>query len=400
MKKNLVSIVKGSNKPSEKEIDASTRKAIGLIGGLSDIISSGNIVLIKPNVVRAMHPDTGVTTDPRVCKSIANMVREIGAKPIIVESSSIGTDTEESFKVAGYRNLRDEGFEVIDLKKEETIKVPIPKGRSLKEVPLPKIIIDADVVISVPSMKTHSQAKVTLSLKNMKGILSDIFKRKFHLTFGIFQGVADLCTVIRPALSVVDGLVAQEGLGPIDGNRIDMNLIIAGKDPVSVDTITSMIMGFEPGENEMVNTAVKSGIGIADLNQIEVVGEPISDVKHKFKRADEAMNELVTIPEGFQLILAEKTCTGCRDTVLDILMDMKNQNLLDQAVGWTIVAGKVDKLPKIDKKHLLLVGKCAARFKNYGVFVDGCPPLARNVAGGILRKTPTDELTFAWRWVT
>lgn len=400
MRKSLVSIVKGSNKPSEKEIDASVRKAIDLVGGLTDIISSGDIVLIKPNIVNASHPATGATTDPRVCKSIANMVKEIGAKPIIAESSSIGIDTEEAFKVAGYGKLRDEGFEVIDLKREEVIQIPIPKGKSLKEVSLPKVVINANVIISVPSMKTHGQAKVTLSLKNMKGILPDIFKRKFHLTFGIFQGVADLCTVLRPALAVVDGIIAQEGLGPPHSNPVEMDLVIAGKDPVAVDTITSMIMGFEPGENEMINAAVKSGIGTADPNKIEVVGENISTVQRKFKRTDEAINELISIPEGFQLILAEKACTGCRNSTLGSLMGMKDRNLLDKAVGWTVVAGKVDNLPDVDRKHLLLVGKCTARFKNYGVFVDGCPPNNRNIVGGILGKKLTDELTLEWRWVS
>ncbi len=399
MRKSLVSIVKGSRKPSEKEVDASVRKAIDLVGGLADIISSGDTVLIKPNVVNASHPDTGATTDPRVCKSIANMVKEIGAKPIIAESSCIGVDTEEAFKVAGYGKLRDEGFEVIDLKREEVIQVPIPEGKSLKEVSLPKVVIDANVVISVPSMKTHGQARVTLSLKNMKGILPDIFKRKFHLTFGIFQGVADLCTVIRPALAVVDGIIAQEGVGPPHNSPIEMDLVIAGKDPVAVDTITGMIMGFEPGENEMINAAVKSGIGTADPNKIEVVGENISTVQRKFKRTDEAINELISIPEGFQLILAEKACTGCRNSVLGGLMGMEDRNLLDKAVGWTVVAGKVDNLPDVDRKHLLLVGKCTARFRNYGVFVVGCPPNNVHIAGGILGKKPPDELTIDWGWV-
>jgi uncharacterized protein (DUF362 family) len=399
MKKSLVSVVKGSKKPSGKEVDASVKKAIGLAGGLTDLISSGDTVVIKPNVVAAIHPDTGTTTDPRVCKSVANMVKEIGAKPIIAESSSIDVDTEEALKVAGYGKLRDEGFEVIDLKREETIKVPIPKGKSLKEVFLPKVVVDADVVISVPTMKTHVQTKVTLSLKNMKGILPDISKKKFHLTFGVFQGVADLCTVIRPALSVVDGIIAVEGLWPPHSNPIEMDLIIAGKDSVAVDTITGMIMGFEPGEDETANAAVKSKIGTADPNKIEVVGEDISTVQRKFKRADEAMNELISIPGGFQLILAEKACTGCRNSVFSSLKGMKDRNMLDQAMGWTVVAGKIDKVPEVDAKRLLLVGNCTAMYKNYGIFVDGCAPLDRNIVGGILGKKPTDEVTFDWRWV-
>ena len=398
MRKSVVSIVKGPEKPSNKEIDALVRKAIDLVSGLADIISSGDTVLIKPNVVNAFHPDTGSVTDPMVCKSIAIMVKEIGAKPIIAESSSIGADTEEAFRVAGYTKLRDEGFEVIDLKKEETIAVPIPKGKMLKEVTLPRIVVDANTIISVPRMKTHEQAKVTLSLKNMKGVLPDTFKRKFHLTFGIFQGVADLCTVIRPALSIVDGIIAQEGLGPTEGDPVEMGLIIAGKDPVAVDTVTSAIMGFEPGEDEAVNVAVQSRIGTADMNRIEVFGESISSVKRKFKRADEAILELLSIPENFQLIFAEKACTGCRNSVLMSLNAMKERDLLDGVVGWTVVAGKVDQLPEVDKNHLLLVGKCTSRFKNHGIVVDGCPPHGINIAGGLLRKKPTEELTFDWLW--
>jgi len=398
--KSLVSIVKGPKKPSEKDIDDSVRKAIGLAGGLADIISSGGTVLIKPNVVNAYHPDTGATTDPRVCKSIAIMVKEIGAKPIIVESSSIGADTEEAFQVAGYLKLRDEGFEVIDLKKEENVTVPVPRGSVLKEISLPRIVVDADAIISVPRMKTHEQAKVTLSLKNMKGILPDIFKRKFHLTFGIFQGVADLCTVIRPALSVVDGIIAMEGLGPTEGTPVEMGLIIAGKDPVAVDTTTGLVMGFEPGEDETANAAAESQIGTADMDMIEVVGESISDVKHVFKRADKAINELVAIPEDFQLIFAEKACTGCRNSVLMSLKGMKERDLFDEAVGWTVIAGKVDKIPEGDNTRLLLVGKCTARFKNQGIYIDGCPPHGVNIAGGILGKKPTDELTLDWQWVS
>jgi len=384
VKKSVVSIVKGPEKPSEKEIDASVRKAIELAGGLTDIISPGDTVIINPNLVIAQPAETGTTTDPRVCKAIANMVKEIGAKPIIAESSAVGIDTEEAFKAAGYDKLRDEGFEVIDLKKEETTKVPIPKGKSLKEVSLPKIVVEANAIISVPAMKTHDQTTVTLSLKNTKGLLPDTFKRKFHLTFGLYQGVADLCTVVRPALAVVDGLVAQEGLGPMFGLPVGMGLIIAGKDPVAVDAVTSVIMGFGPRESGCIDASAKMGVGTAELSEIEVVGEPISSVQRRFKRAEEGIFELISLPEGFELLLAEKACTGCRVCVLSSLVDLKEQGKLDKAAGWTVVAGKIDKVPEVDREHLLLVGNCTTKFKKHGVFVQGCTPNNRDIVAGIL----------------
>ena len=173
MAKPKVAIVKGSTKPDEKEIEASVKKAIELAGGLADIVKSGDTVIIKPNIVVAQPPETAADTDPRVCKVIADMVRELGAKPIIGEASSIGVITEEAIQKAGYGKLREQGYQVVDFTKEEAVKVPIPKGKKMKEFTLPKMVLDADVLIDVPKMKTHDQTEVTLALKNMKGILYD-----------------------------------------------------------------------------------------------------------------------------------------------------------------------------------------------------------------------------------
>ena len=393
MEKTKVAIVKGSKKPDEMEVEAMVRKAIELAGGLTNIVSPGNTVLIKPNIVVAKPTESGAVTDPRVCKAIANMVREVGARPIIAESSMIGTDTEEAIQVDGYGKLREEGFEVIDLKKKgiETVKVPVPEGKSLRKVTLPKIVVDANVIISVPVMKTHDQAEVTLSLKNMKGVLPDVFKRKFHHVFGVFQGVADLCTVVKPALAVVDGIIAMEGLGPTDGDPVEMDLIIAGKDPVAVDAVTSAVMGFENPEFGCVEAAVKSGVGTADLNKIEVVGEPIAKVQRRFKRAKEAL-EALPFPEGFQLLMDEKTCSGCRNSVTEVLMVVNAESQLERAAGWTVIAGKLDKLPDVNKEKLLLIGACTTKFKNEGVFVEGCPPHNRDICRG-LHHTGIDILT-------
>jgi len=261
MTKTKVAIVKGNKNPSDREIDALTRRAIELAGGLPAKTKAGATVIIKPNVCADFLTETAVNTDPRVCQAIADMITEAGARAIIAESSAIGFDTEKSFQVAGYAKLREEGYEVVDLKKEgaETVKVPVPRGKSLKEVSLPKIVLDADVIISVPKMKTHDQSLVTLALKNMKGVLPDTFKRKFHTTFGVFQSIADLCTVVRPDLSVVDGILAMEGLGPAFGDPIETDLIIAGEDVVAVDAVTSEVMGFEPTDYGCVYSAARTG---------------------------------------------------------------------------------------------------------------------------------------------
>ncbi len=378
-----VAIVKTPVKPSEREIDIAVRKAIELSGSLSDIISPGDTVLIKPNLVTARPPGSGVITDPRICKVIANMVREIGARAIIAESSGVGSDTEKAIQAAGYGKLREEGYRVIDLKKEETTKVPVPRGKAMKEVRLPKIVVDANAIISVPVMKTHDETMFTLALKNMKGVLPDAFKKKFHITFGLMQAIVDLMTVVKPTLSVVDGIIAMEGLGPVAGDPVEMDLVIAGRDPVAVDAVTGAVMGFEPEECEYVRIAAKSEIGTAELNKIEVIGEPIASVRRRFKRFEEALSEDLSFPQDFKLLLADKACSGCRSTVLVALRRLDRQNHLDRAAGWTVVAGRVDNLPNAHKEKLLLVGACTTKFRKKGVFLKGCPVEEHFIASAI-----------------
>ena len=389
MRKSVVSIVKGQKGPDAKEIDALVRNAIALVGGIADIVSPGDTAIINPNLIAPASPDRGATTDYRICRSIANLVKEIGANPIIAESSAIGVDTEESFTASGYNELRNQGFEVIDLKKSKTVKVPVPKGRVLKELELPEVVVKAQAIISVPVMKTHDQVLATLSLKNMKGVLPDALKKKFHTTYGVFQAVADLNTVVRPALAVVDGIIGQEGLGPLFGTPIEMDLIIAGKDPVAVDAITGLVMGIEPEQIETTKYAAELGIGVMDPELIEVVGEQISKVKRRFKLASEAISETIRFPEGFDLIFNEKACTGCRNGVLSVLRDLSVEGQIDQTRDLRIIAGQMDEAPLLGKRTLL-VGACTARFKGHGIFVKGCPPNNVDIISAITEETGHD----------
>ncbi|MFC2008888.1 DUF362 domain-containing protein [Chloroflexota bacterium] len=384
MLKTRVSVVRTCEHPGDKEIDATVRRAVGLIGGLGDVVRSGATVVIKPNLVVARSPGSGATTDPRVCKTIADMVRERGARPIIAESSFVGLDTEDAIEVAGYAKLRKDGYDVIDLKQKgiEQVMIPVPQGRAMKEVLLPKVIVDADAVITVPKMKTHDQAGATLAIKNMKGVLPDVWKRKFHRLYGVFQSTADLLTVVKPSLAVVDGIVAMQGLGPAFGEPLEMDLIIAGRDVVAVDAVTGAVMGLQLHEIGCVREAAQLDVGTGDLSEIEVVGEPIATVRCRFKRAEEAIGEVLPLPQGFQLIVDPKACTGCRNQILSSLFDMKEANLLDKAVGWMVVCGGVERLPDVPPEKLLLVGACQTKSKCGAGHVAGCPPNSRDVIRG------------------
>lgn len=395
---STVSIVKTDGN-AEKDIDVSVRKALQLIGGLEDIIKPGYKVLIKPNLVApAKERLSGAITRYEICKTIADVVKELGAHPVIAESSAAGVDTEKTIIFGEYNKLRDQGYEVIDLKKAKRQDIRMENGVIVNELGTWEVVANADAIISVPVMKIHDQTDVTLGIKNLKGLINDKQKREFH-TLGVFDGVVDIIQCLKPQLVVMDGTIAQEGLGPVFGEPVELGLIIASKDIVAGDAVGSAVMGYEdPLEVKITRIAYERGLGEARLDEIEIKGEKIDNVKRRFKRASEVKIEGVP---PFTLIDDITACTGCRTTIISAIMDMKNDNIQHLLEGKTIVIGKLpeEKLPKdIKKEDLILMGICTRHLEQYGTYVKGCPPnniwVVNAIAGDgneVKRRYATEE---------
>jgi uncharacterized protein (DUF362 family) len=390
MSKSRVSIVRVSPEAEYDAVLASVRQAVDLVGGLAGVVRSGDLVIIKPNVLAPSAPDDGALTHPSVCRAIADLVRERGARPVIAESSAVGVDTEKAFASVGYDVLRDLGYEVIDLKKEAPAKITVDEPLVMEAFATWQIVRDADVIISVPVLKTHDQAEMTLSLKNLKGLEADKDKKELHRR-GIFKGVADLASALKPALTVIDGIVGQEGLGPLYGVPIRLGLLLASRDLVAADAVASVIAGFEPEEVGTTFYAAQKGLGTMDLAQIEVVGEPIESVQRRFMRCSEDLRVKV---EDFQILHAPGTCTGCRNTVLSVMFDMKNANQLEYLTGMTIITGPGVEIPAgIPPESIVAVGICVPPERRGRRFVTGCPPnnvgVVQELLGGRSKVTRT-----------
>jgi len=369
---SIVSIVK-TDCYDEAIITADVRKAIKLIGGMETIVKPGDKVLVKPNFAAVpLARLTGAITRWEVCKAIMDMVTEVGGIPFIAESSAAGVDTEKVIEACGYNKLREEGYEVIDLKRATSCKIPVENGLLLQELNTWEIVRDADVIISVPVMKTHDQTEVTLGMKNMKGLIHDAQKKWFH-TAGVQEGVVDINATLKPKLVVVDGTIAQEGYGPLFGDKVEMGVIVASTDIVAGDAVTSKLMAYEPREVGIIRIAAEQAkIGEMDIDKIDVVGNTIEETARVFKRAFEV--EIPGLPE-YDLILTKGACTGCRNTVISAIIDMKNDGIEQTLAGKTIIAGPIDKLPEgVDPKNIVLIGKCTMSHKNEATFVQGCPP--------------------------
>jgi uncharacterized protein (DUF362 family) len=372
MSKSKVSIVKTNPKPEYPEIREAVQRALDLIGGIKDFIKPGHLVLINPSwVAPPVEREAGCITIPEIPRALSDIVKGLGARPVIAESSAVGVDTEKVIQESGYRELRDRGYEVIDLKKTPHVDIPAENGKVFKTVQCWELVQQADVVISVPKLKTHDQTEMTCAIKKLKGLLTDKGKKGMHQE-GLFDGVVDLLSAVKPCLAVVDAIVCQEGVGPVFGKPVEMNLILAGKDLVAVDSTCAQLIGYEPGETLLTVNASARGLGVIDPDQIEVVGEPLDGVKRRFLRSIE--DDPVKGIEGFQLIQGEATCTGCRNTVMSALIDMRNSDQLMYLPGVTVVTGGAPIPEGFPMEDIVTIGKCTSKEDRTERYVKGCPP--------------------------
>jgi uncharacterized protein (DUF362 family) len=371
MSKTKVSIVKTGPNPEYPKIRAAVKEALKLIDGVQDIIKPGDLVLINPSwVAPPVEREAGCITIPEVARAVADVVRELGARPVIAESSAIGVDSAKVIEQSGYRDLIDMGYEVVDLKAQKAhVDMAVENSKVFESVECWELVQQADVIISVPKLKTHDQTEMTCSIKKLKGLLTDKAKKAMHQQ-GLFEGVIDLLSAVKPQLAVVDAIICQEGVGPVFGKPVEMNLILAGKDLVAVDATCARMIGFSPHEILLTVNAAARGLGTMDSDQIDLVGEPLENVKRRFMRSVEDSPVEV---EGFQLIHDDATCTGCRNTVMSALIDMRNADQLMYLPGVTVVTGGAPLPLGANPENVVTVGLCMQENKS-GQHVKGCPP--------------------------
>ena len=257
-------------------------KALDLID-YESCLSGYKRVLIKVNFITTKTWDTGATTDPIVVEAIIKKLKHLPVEIYVVESDATMTNADKAFEATGMKEMcKQNGVQCLNLRHvKERVKIAIPNGETLRSITVPRIVTES-AIISAAKLKTHASTKVTLGMKNMFGLLPDKFKGKYHAR-GISKVVVDINTVLKPALTLIDGFVGMEGKGPTDGTPIKMDLIIAGKDVVATDATAARVMGFDPMEISHIRRAYEKGLG--NIENIEIVGSKLEDVRQVFKRS-------------------------------------------------------------------------------------------------------------------
>jgi len=263
-----VSIIKGEN--PEKMV----KNAIELIGGIGSYVKFKEKVLIKPNLCSRKKAKTGATTDPRVVRSIVDLLKDQTNDISIIESDGAATDAEIIWSYCGFTNIsKEKNVKLINLSKEPSL--------IHDDYELPKLLFKDYVLINVPKIKTNDITIITCSLKNLFGLIPSRHRAKYHKN--INETIVYLNSMFKTNLTIVDGLICMEGNGPINGKSINMNIIVAGNNPVAVDSVICNLIGLNPRDVDHIRMASDAGLGPMNMNDIDLFGENLNDVKRIFK---------------------------------------------------------------------------------------------------------------------
>jgi uncharacterized protein (DUF362 family) len=252
----------------------------------------GKRVLLKPNFVEYA-PERPVTTHVELIRETVRAFRERGATEVVIgEGPGHNPDTDEVWNRSGlYRVGAEEGAKVVDLNVDDLVLTRMRtfpegqgfKGRVLEKLFLPRTLLDADVVISMPKLKTHHWSGVTLGMKNLFGVVPSVKygwpKNLLHVN-GIVRSIVELAATIPVAYTIVDGVEGMEGNGPIIGNAVPSHCLLFGRSVYSVDWVATQVMGLDPAKLPVI--ALASATGLGPLADAPIVGESLKTVQRPF----------------------------------------------------------------------------------------------------------------------
>jgi len=318
-------------------------------------------IAIKPNLVVARPASGGATTHPEVVEGIILFLKGFGAAKIkIIEGSWVGDSTKRAYKICGYEELSKKyNVPLIDLKSDKCTRL----SHGEYNIDICGEALNTDFLINAPVLKAHCQTRLTCCMKNLKGCISDDEKRRFH-TLGLHKPIAALCALLKTGYNVIDGICGdlsfEEGGTPVESNRI-----IAGRDPLLLDSYCAELIGYKPGEIGYLAYGKKFGAGEyytpqTKITELNPENKPIRGPKSS-RTADRYGN----------IINEDSACSACYSALVYALHR-----------GGGRAAGKIHIGQGFKSKSGagIGVGNCACGFEKH---IPGCPPKATDIAEGL-----------------
>jgi uncharacterized protein (DUF362 family) len=306
--KPVVSIVKIRS----GNIGYAVEHAIELLGGMRAVARGKERILLKPNLVS---PQPRATTKPEVIRTLARIMKAAGkdvsigegsaaAPPFNVQGAEVFRTTKRDlldglqrsvFDQLGYSELaRSLRVPLVNLHTGDLVEVKVPRAFVFERLTIHRALVETDLLCSVPMMKTHTLAGVTLGMKNLvgayPGAVYQSVRGRMHDAAakvepsGTASAIVDMVRANKLGLTIIDGSTAMEGNGPAEGPLVPMETIVAGANPLATDMVAASLMGFDAAEIPTFAWANKAGLRPERLDEIEIRGESIESARRKFAR--------------------------------------------------------------------------------------------------------------------
>ncbi len=402
-KRERVALEKIPSTQTYDEIKQGISDLIGKLGGLKKFVKPGQTVAIKPNIVadhglKDGRVVGGVVTDIRVVKALTELLLGTASHVYITEGSSINrSETSKMFAHYGYDDvvgLDPQRVTLVDLNNDRVINKHVPGAKRVASRMVPATLEMVDVIINVPVLKIHFAAVVSLSIKNLQGAMPPLEKYMSHF-FGLWQNLVNIHHLIKPKLTIIDGLTGLEDFGPISGTPKKTNLLIGGTNPVAVDAVAMRTMGLDPKSSPPVFLAWMQGLGPLETNKIDVVGASIEDVAQQF------VQPAIDLSGGSSLrIHADRACPGCKGYLHFVLSKLRkpdpadpSRHIIDRPFNRpvNIFLGPMDGQEIRTDEVNVFLGLCQQSNAAAGTHLPGCPPHAEVLTTGIFDLFPDIE---------
>lgn len=292
------------------------KRSIDLLGGIERFVKPGMKVLLKPNLLTTAAAEDAVVTHPEVVRAVGRLVQGAGAVVWVGDApGGYGKNIDEIFEKSGLRHVAaEEDFEI----------VKFTTANFVEGIPIASQVFDADFIISIPKLKTHCITIMTGAVKNTFGTVTGLYKAECHSRAPKEEELAKIMvkvhSISRPGLTVVDGIVGMEGDGPSGGTARQLSVVMAGEDPVAIDSCIARIIGVRPVDVAVTRLAHEAGLGEIDQSKIEIAGEAIENfIVKDFKLPRTIPFDAVPRPilkwlfglVGFKPKIDEDVCVRC-----------------------------------------------------------------------------------------
>jgi len=253
-------------------VEAALEQNLSALGGMEKFVRHGERVLLKPNFIAAKGRAKAVQTDPAVLLAAAKMVKDVGGKPFIADSPAWNNVKSCIKALELEKPLRRLGVEYREMDRPKRVLIDGTK------VGISRVALEADKIVNMPKLKSHQQLVATFAVKNMFGCVCGKEKAWWHFARGkepekFCKLLIGIYKLLRPVLTIIDGVVAMEGPGPIRGRPRLLGYLVSGIDPIACERICCDLIQVEPEALPILQTAKRMGFGCGDVDRIQVVGD-------------------------------------------------------------------------------------------------------------------------------